>query len=103
MHHLLRNVDAGFARDEHDAAPFLAGQHRFEIMPRQAHRTHHVDSNIFVQSEILDIEEGFRLVESEIVDEDIDFGKSRHQRSAAFGTAEIERGGVQFGRRLGFA
>jgi hypothetical protein len=68
-------------------------------MPRQAHGAHHVDLEHFHPVGIFDLEEGFRFVESEIVDEDIDLGKLCHEGGAAFGIAEIECCSVQFGRR----
>jgi hypothetical protein len=82
--------------------PLLVAQHRLEIVPRQAYRAHRGDLEHLRPVGVLDIEEGFRLVKSEIVDEDIDLGKLRDKGGAAFGRAEIEGCSVQFdrGRRL---
>ena len=101
MHHLLRNEDAGFAGDEHDAAPVLAVQHPLQIMPGQAHAAHDVDLEHFGPVVILDIEKALGLVDAEIVDEDVDVGELRHQCGAARRGAEIERRRMHLGRRRG--
>jgi hypothetical protein len=46
---------------------------------------------------LVDIEERLRLVDAEIVDEDVDLGKPRHQRGTSLCRTEIERRGVRFG------
>ena len=97
MDHLLGNEHAGFAGDEHDAAPLLVVQHPLQIMPGQTHPAHHVDFEHPGPVGILDIEKALRLVDAEIVDEDVDFGKLRSQRGAAFSAAEIDRRRVHFG------
>jgi len=65
-------------------------------MPRQPHPAHHIDLEHPGPVIILDIEEGFRLVDSEIVDENIDLGELRDQPGAALGAAEIEDGRMNF-------
>src|SRR5438270_7780409 len=77
----------------------LVLQHPLEIMPRQANRAHHVDLEHPHPVAVLDLEEGFRLVKSEIVDQDIDLWKLRHESGATFGAGELENGSMQFGRR----
>jgi len=99
MHHLLRNENRGFAGDEHDAAPVLRIEHALQIVPRQPHPAHDVDFEHFGPVVILDIEEGFGLVDAEIVDQNVDLGELRHQSGAAFGVAEIEHRRMRPGGR----
>ena len=70
-------------------------------MPGQTHPAHHIDFEHPGPVGILDIEKAFRLVDAEIVDEDIDLGELRRQRRAALGAAEIDRRRMHLGIRRG--
>ena len=72
-----------------------------QIMPGQTHPAHHIDFEHPGPVGILDIEKAFRLVDAEIVDEDVDLGELRRERRAALGAAEIDRRRMHLGIRRG--
>ena len=83
----------------YDAAPLLVIQHSLQIMPGKAHTAHDVDLEHPGPVIILDIEKGLWLVDSEIVDENVDLGELRHEPGTALGATKIEDGRTRIGAR----
>src|SRR5882757_5466775 len=99
MDHLFGYKNRGFAGYEHDAAPLLLIQHSLQIMPGKAHTAHDVDLEHPGPVIILDIEKRLWLVDSEIVDENVDLGELRDEPGTAFGVTKIEDGRMCSGAR----
>jgi hypothetical protein len=68
-------------------------------VPGQPDPAHDVDFEHPGPIGVLDVKEALRVIDAEIVDEDVDLGELLHQRGAARRIAEIERCGVHLGRR----
>lgn len=88
MHHLGRNLHAGFARDEDDAAP-IPPEHRRDQRASKPHPAHDVQLEEAEPVLIRNLEEGNRLEDADIVDEDIDAASALQQAIDPFRVREI--------------
>ena len=73
MDHFHRNVSGGFAGDKNDATP-VGRFHLRQVMPRQAHAAHKICFDNRVPVIVGDLLEWLRLVNTEVVDKNIDRG-----------------------------
>ncbi len=71
MNHFHRNVSGGFAGDKNDATP-VGGFHAWQVMPRQADAAHKVCLDNRVPVVVGDLLERLRLVNTEVIDKNID-------------------------------
>ena len=90
MNHLLRNVQTGFRRNEHDPPP-VAPEHAGQVGARQPHPGHHVGLEKPGPVRVLDLKKILRLEDAGVVHQDVDIGHGAHERCAARGRSHVGR------------